>query len=91
MFTVLVTEEGKDRFIAVFPSRVLAKKFINGFEVSESDSGALWWVKSPSFSDEPPKKVARWMFDSKEKAEAFIKKVKIREEKLDVDRKQNAQ
>lgn len=83
MYTVTVMEEAdgkkKSRLIAVFIKREDAKKFVRGFEVEQAEG--VYWVKSPNVVEEPPKKIRRWLFSSQEKAEEFIKNVKIKEEK----------
>ena len=83
MFTVIVPEEvdgkTKPRLIAIFLTKEDAKKFVRGFEIVPSETEGTWWVKSPNVAASYPKKVGRWVFISQQKAEEFIRQVKVKE------------
>lgn len=79
VYCITVKMKEERRIVAVFSGELEAMLWAGRMDVAQQ--GANWVVRAPSMASFFPKKIARWMFTSKEEAQAFLKTVKVEEKR----------
>jgi hypothetical protein len=77
--TVQRAHEKRHSLVCIFSDEIRAALWISRVDIVKRDG--RWHVRTPSMSSLLPRKIVRWVFDSKEEAEAFVKGFKIEEKR----------